>query len=457
MQIKTFAFAAALMCFGSPVALAQVAQTGMVCSQPGMQCRYWLPSGYDANKKYPLILYFHGAGQSGTNNRSQVEDWGAMPQAYLERRAKYPAFFVAPQAPSAEGNDRWVNWDWGKGSYDVNAVAESASMKKAMAILASLRGQYSIDPDRIYVMGESMGGFGTWDALARHPDVFAAGVPADGGGSPQAAGKLKDMAIFSAHFENDGAVPVSSDREMFKAVAAAGGRPTFMEIGGPGHGVAGTFCSNDVHYDWLFAQRHGVPPSAPLSQVTFTPSGGPIGTQAMVTISTSLEKPTIRYTLNGDVPTASTGTIYTQPIKIDKNTILRAAVFSTASDDFSTTVYHAASYTLGNAPAGQGGSGAGGSMAGAGGSAGAGGMASGGMAGSVGTSQGGGAGSVSGRGGSDVGGAGGKDHMGGEGGDTVADENTSSSGCALARRHGNGPWLVVIGLAVWSLRRQRRR
>lgn len=333
------------------IAHAQLAQTGMVCSQGGMQCRYWLPVDYDPAKSYPLVLYFHGAGQSGSNNTSQVDEWGSMPRAMLNmaRRTKYPAFFVAPQAPRPEGDDRWVNWDWGRGSYDINAVPESASMKKALAILATLRGMYNVDPDRIYVMGESMGGFGTWDAIARHPEIFAAGVPTDGGGSPQAAATLRNTAILSAHYSMDGAVPSSSDREMFRAVAAAGGRPTYVEIQQSGHGVAGALVGNEQFYDWLYAQRRGVPPTQPLPHITFDPPGGAQAGAVAVAIGTSIKDTgtQLRYTLNGTVPTASTGTLYSAPVMINTSAILIAGLFS-PNDDGDLFAYHAAPFMIGN-------------------------------------------------------------------------------------------------------------
>lgn len=438
---------AAVLAAATP-ARAQLAATGMVCTQDGMQCRYWMPVGYDAAKKYPLVLYFHGAGQAGADNRSQVEDWGNMPGAMLDEgvRAKFPAFFVAPQAPSSEGNDRWVNWDWSKGSYDIDAVAESASMKKALAILASLRAKYSVDPDRIYVMGESMGGFGAWDAITRHPDVFAAAVPTDGGGSPRAAGKVAKAAILSAHYDGDGAVPVSSDQEMYAAVTLAGGRQTFLQIAADSHGVAGTFAGNPDYFDWLFAQRRGTLPTAQLPFLAFSNPGGASGGPVTVTITTSAgEGSKIRYSLDGSLPTETTGMAYTGPVQIKASAILQAAAFSPGEERGMSVFRHAAAYVIAGvaipgvdvgtqtggagssatagASAGKGGGAAGAAGSGAAGSAGAGGQGGSGVAGggSAGAPQSGRGGEGGQSGASGAGGAG-----GGEG------SSRTSGGCSLA-------------------------
>lgn len=487
-----------------------LAATGMTCgSDLGLPCRYWVPAGYDASKKYPLVLYMHGAGQSGTNNTSQVDEWGNLPGGFLEtaRRAKYGYFFVAPQAPRPEGADRWVNWDWSQGSYDYTKVEESNSLKKAMDIVKWFRAQYNIDPDRIYVAGESMGGFGTWDALARHPDVFAAGIPTDGGGSPQAATTLATKAILSAHFDGDGAVPVSSDQEMYQKLTSAGARQTYLQIAGQNHGVAGVLAGDDTVYEWLFSQRKGAPSTAPLSFISFSNPGGASDGPVTVTIKTAIEGGKIRYTTDGSLPGPNSGMDYSGPVTLSKSAILQAAVLIAGEEGGTSYYRHAATYVIagqpvpgtvdmsgpstggqgggantggqaggssgaGGASTGGGGSGSGGRAAGSSGSAGAGGSSSGsGNSGGTDSNTGGGAssggasggagssGAKGGSTGSSSGGRGGSSS--GSGGDSGGDSSRptgevhGSAGCS-ATGGGSSGQLGAVLMALFSLLLIRR-
>jgi MYXO-CTERM domain-containing protein len=337
-------------CLASPAAHAQLAATGTDCSQSGLGCRYWPPPAYDPSQRYPLVLYLHSAGDAGSNNTSQVDGWGSFPRQFLDdaRRAKYQFFFLAPQAPTDEGDSRWVNWDWSKGSYDINAIPESTSMKVAMTMLDALTARFSVDLDRVYVVGESMGGFGTWDALSRHPERFAGGIPTDGGGSPQAAPRLTNMAVLSAHYGMDGSVPVSSDREMFAALARAGGRPLYVEVAQAAHGVAGAINGQESLYEWLFSQRRGVPPSTSPGLLDFSPAGGVFPSPTDVALSSALS-PALRYTTDGSVPTPTSGTAYARPIHLSTSSILEAAVFL-HDDDGDRSIYHAAPFQIGDTP-----------------------------------------------------------------------------------------------------------
>lgn len=405
-------------------ASAQLAATGKVCTQDGMPCRLWEPVGYQAGTAYPLILYLHSAGDSGSNNTSQVDGWGSLPPLILTdaARAKYPAFFLAPQAAAAEGDDRWVNWDWTKGSYDVDAVPESRSMGKAMAILDTIRKTYNIDPDRIYVMGESMGGFGTWDALARHPELFAAGVPTDGGGSPKAAPRLRNTAVLAAHYSKDGSVPVSSDREMFLALTKAGGRPTLVEIDKQSHGIAGKVAGNPQFLEWLFAQRRGVVGVGTVSQISVTPQGGASAGAAQVMVRSGLGGAQLRYTLDGSFPTAGSAAA-TGTVSVGASALFVGAALLN-NDDGDVFAYQAAPFVIDGKPLPNGAElgGTGGTPSGGtGGGAPTAGQSGGGGTGGSATT--GGSGGAGGKGGSSTGGS-----MGGSAGGSRGGASAGSSG-----------------------------
>lgn len=332
------------------------AATGKDCGQNGMACRYWPPEPYDPGIKYPLIVWLHGAGQRGNDNRAHVEDWGTeLLETLLSPavRAQHPAIVMAPQCPD-DNDAQWVDWPWAKGSYDIDQVAESKPLREVRSMLASLRGQYNVDPERLYVLGVSMGGFGTYDLVSRTPELFAAAVPTDGGGSPQAAARLQNLALWAFHYADDGSVPVASDREMFAALARVGARPYYSEGERGGHGAQGYAATSPGFVDWLFAQRRGVP-STPIPGLTFAPPGGRRDATTSVTISSAAidevgRAAAIHYTLDGSVPSATSGTLYATGISIDKSSLL-TAVSTAVDDDFGERrLFHAEPYQIAEDP-----------------------------------------------------------------------------------------------------------
>ena len=112
------------------------------------------------------------------------------------------------------------------------------------------------DRNRIYVMGFSMGSFGTWDIIADYPNVFAAAVPIAGASSSSLAEKLANVPIWAIHGGLDKACPVEDTREMIQAMKNVGGQPRFTELPGVGHGGwHQAFLDSNRILDWMFEQR----------------------------------------------------------------------------------------------------------------------------------------------------------------------------------------------------------
>lgn len=212
--------------------------------------RFLKPKSYEAGKKYPLVLFLHGAGERGDNNLAQLKH-GMRIFSSEEFQAKNPSFLVVPQVPA---NQKWSDVDWSKLS---NSLPEkpSRNMRLAMEVLDGLQKEFSIDADRVYVTGISMGGYGTWDAISRWPDRFAAAVPICGGGDEAQAAKLTKLPIWCFHGDKDGAVPVARSRNMIAAIKAAGGDPKYTEYPGVGHNSWDNAYKDEALYDWLFAQK----------------------------------------------------------------------------------------------------------------------------------------------------------------------------------------------------------
>lgn len=214
------------------------------------------PAHYDASQKYPLVVFLHGAGERGADNQKQV----GYARKFLEQACKdYPCFAMLPQCPE---NRRWVEVDWS--AYQHAMPAEpSVPMGEMMAALEQLRKEFNIDSDRIYVMGLSMGGYGTWDALARYPKVFAAGVPICGGADLNNAKVYARKPIWAFHGDADPTVPVQRSRFIVETVKAAGGTPRYTEYPGMGHASWVPAMREAELAPWLFAQRLGQPMTQP--------------------------------------------------------------------------------------------------------------------------------------------------------------------------------------------------
>ncbi|MFO0191743.1 MAG: prolyl oligopeptidase family serine peptidase [Planctomycetia bacterium] len=218
-----------------------------------IEFRYRLlaPATIEPGRKYPLVVFLHGAGERGTDNVLQLKylpAWLAAP----DMRAKHACFVLVPQCRMDE---RWVDVSWADKTSTPQAAEPTTDLEAAMAMLDHVLTDEPVDPDRVYLTGISMGGFGSWDLASRRPDVFAALLPVCGGGDERTAARIADIPAWVAHGDADKAVPVERSRSMVKALEAAGGRPTYVEMPGVGHDAWTPTYRDPAALDWLFAQR----------------------------------------------------------------------------------------------------------------------------------------------------------------------------------------------------------
>ena len=215
--------------------------------------RIYHPAVMEPGKKYPLVLFMHGAGERGVDNRKQFLRFAPT----VEFWKKYPCIVIAPQCPepsqTAKDNGVWVQTAFG-GLKHTMKETPPWPMRLARALLARTIAENPVDTNRIYVTGLSMGGFATWDIIERAPDEFAAAMPVCGGADLAFAPKLAHLPIWVFHGDADDTVPVSRSRDMVAALKAAGGNPKYTELPGVGHGAWGPAYSNPAAWDWLFAQ-----------------------------------------------------------------------------------------------------------------------------------------------------------------------------------------------------------
>ncbi len=203
----------------------------------GKEAKYvlFVPHDYKGDKEYPLILFLHGAGETLGGTKQPVEV-GIGP-AIKKREKAFPFIAVFPQSQKR-------TWKAGSGDAD-----------RALAILAEVQKAYKVDPQRIYLTGLSMGGYGTWSLAAAHPDRWAAIAPICGGGDPEQATKIKDVPCWCFHGDADAAVRVEKSRQMVKALWAAGGHPNYLEYPGVGHNSWDAAYGTDELYDWLLKHQ----------------------------------------------------------------------------------------------------------------------------------------------------------------------------------------------------------
>jgi predicted peptidase len=194
----------------------------------------YLPEGYDAEKgkKWPLLLFLHGAGERG-DDLEKVKAHG--PPRLMKEGREFPFIVVAPQCPV----DLW----W------------SAFLTKP--VLDEVLNGFSVDEDRVYVTGLSMGGYGTWDIAAKYPEMFAAAAPVCGGGEPERAAKMKDLPLWVFHGAKDDVVKLDESEKMVKAVEEAEGDVKFTVYPEAGHDSWTETYDNPELYEWFLNHRRG--------------------------------------------------------------------------------------------------------------------------------------------------------------------------------------------------------
>ena len=214
--------------------------------------RVYSPEGVDNASRMPLVVFLHGAGERGHDNERQLLH-GARDLLRYSIERQEPMIIVAPQVPLDE---RWVDVVWDE---RVHRMPEhpSESMGLLMGLLTELMLDSRVDPNRVYLTGLSMGGFGTWDLIARWPDTFAAALPVCGGGDTDSAVRIKDIPIWAFHGSDDAVVIPERSRDMIQALQRVGSNARYTEYPGVGHDSWTETYQNFEVLDWFFSQRRG--------------------------------------------------------------------------------------------------------------------------------------------------------------------------------------------------------
>ncbi len=214
-----------------------------IARRVGLRYLLHLPPGYDTagETRRPLILFLHGAGERG-HDLEAIKRHG-IPRV-VEERDDFPFIAASPQCPPGE---RW----------DTDVLT---------ALLDEIEREQAIDPDRIYVTGLSMGGFGTWALAIATPERFAAVAPICGGGEPFAAPLIAAarLPVWAFHGARDDVVPPRRTTEMVEALQRAGGDVRLTVYPEAGHDSWTPTYANPELYAWFLARSRAgrVPASA---------------------------------------------------------------------------------------------------------------------------------------------------------------------------------------------------
>lgn len=223
--------------------MAELFEAGIYVNKQNDTLRYRLlkPKDYDGHTQFPLVVDLHHGGGMGSDNLIQLD--AADPSKLLstpENREKYPAFILVPQCPR---------------NSSFRALPNHQGMAGLiLEAMGALEEEYLIDEKRRYIIGISLGGYGTWHFIGSRPDLFAAAIPICGGGDPDLAGNMVNVPIWAFHGENDKAVPVHLARNVIHALRAAGGSPKYTEYSA-GHDIWNRVHTTPGLLEWLFAQK----------------------------------------------------------------------------------------------------------------------------------------------------------------------------------------------------------
>ena len=191
----------------------------------------YLPEDYGKERKsWPLMVFLHGAGERG-NDLNLVKKHG--PPKRVDQGENLPFIIISPQCPT----EKW----WPSMGEHIMAMIDETSEN------------YSVDENRIYLTGLSMGGYGTWTISSMYPERFAAIAPVCGGGQPYTARNLKNVPIWAFHGAQDRVVPLQRSQEMVDAVNKAGGNAKLTVYPQADHNSWTETYNNDKLYEWFLS------------------------------------------------------------------------------------------------------------------------------------------------------------------------------------------------------------
>jgi predicted peptidase len=198
--------------------------------QDGLRYLLYLPKGYrqGSDKHWPLIIYLHGIGERG--NRLNLLKKHGIPKIVEDHEA-FPFIAISPQCP----DDTFWHEQY----------------EELKTLLDRIIEKYDVDENRIYLTGNSMGGYGAWGLAIQNPDRFAAIAPICGGGNPDQVCALKDVPVWAFHGEEDELVDLSESQKMVDRLEGCGGNVRLTVYPKVGHDSWTRTYDNPELYEWF--------------------------------------------------------------------------------------------------------------------------------------------------------------------------------------------------------------
>jgi len=219
--------------------------------------RILYPEHYDKSKKYPLVLFLHGAGERGSDNEIQLTHGGKLFLADSNRK-NFPCIVLFPQCPT---DSSWgsVKVDRTKTplsfSFDYT-MPQTWAMKAVIDLTQHIASTESVDKSRIYISGLSMGGFGTFEAVYQYPKLFAVAMPICGGGDTVHYNKrVKKIPFWIFHGDADAVVNVENSRAMVRTLESLHARVKYSEYHGVNHNSWDNAFAEPTYLSWMFSHK----------------------------------------------------------------------------------------------------------------------------------------------------------------------------------------------------------
>ncbi len=197
----------------------------------------YVPKDYDpqGTERWPLVLFLHGAGERG--NDATLLGYHGLPRLVNEGQ-EFPFILVSPQCPSG--------YHW----------SAPLLLKALGTLLDEIEREYSIDPDRIYATGLSMGGYGSWELALAYPQRFAAIVPICGAAhNLDRISAIRYLPVWAFHGDRDDVVPLKNAEKTVNALKASGGNVKLTVYPGVRHNSWDSAYADPELYRWLLSQQ----------------------------------------------------------------------------------------------------------------------------------------------------------------------------------------------------------
>ena len=212
----------------------------------------FLTPHFKTDDDVPLIIFLHGSGERGKDNIKQLTHGGKF---FLDatKNKKFNSYVIFPQCDnnyrwSSHKTDPWIEDDYSKN------ISLSLYGDLVVKLVEDLIENHNIDRNRIYIMGLSMGGYGTFDLTSKRPDLFAAAVPICGGSNLDILQNAINIPHWIFHGDLDPVVPVQKSRDAFNFLINKKSHHKYTEFKDVYHNSWENVFEEGKFLKWLFSK-----------------------------------------------------------------------------------------------------------------------------------------------------------------------------------------------------------